>query len=72
MPQKGFKKDDRLRGRMEKISSKVFPFFPELKSTFIENRAQKKARSAAGSGINHHPHQAYGGYLRMLSFFHPQ
>ena len=40
MPQKGFKKDDGVRGRREKISSKVFPFFPDLKSTFIGNRAK--------------------------------
>ena len=39
MPQKGFKKDDGVRGRREKISSKFFPFFPDLKSTFIGNRA---------------------------------
>ena len=39
MPQKGFKKDDGVRGRREKISSKVFSFFPDHKATVIGNRA---------------------------------
>ena len=39
MPQKGLKKDDGVRGRREELSSKVFPFFPDHKSTFIGNRA---------------------------------
>ena len=38
-PQKGLKKDDGVRGRREKISSKFFPFFPDHKSTFVGNRA---------------------------------
>ena len=37
MPQKGLKKDDGVRGRREELSSKVFPFFPDYKSTFIWN-----------------------------------
>ncbi len=55
MPQKGFKKDDGVRGRREKISSKVFPFFPDHKSTFIGNRAknnQKKLQDSVLSGHN--------------------
>ena len=39
MPQKGLKKDDGVRGRREQLSSKVFPFFPDHKSTFIGDRA---------------------------------
>ena len=39
MPQKGLKKDDGVRGRREKITSKVFSFFPGQKSTFPGNRA---------------------------------
>ena len=42
MPQKGLKKDDGVRGRREKISSKVFPFFPDHKTTFVGNRAKEK------------------------------
>ena len=41
MPQKGLKKEDGVRGRREKISSKFFPFFPDHKSTFIGNRANQ-------------------------------
>ena len=40
MPQKGLKKDDGVRGRREKISSKFFPFFPDHKPTFIGNRKE--------------------------------
>ena len=29
-----------VRGRREKISSKVFPFFPDHKVTFVGNRAK--------------------------------
>ncbi|MBR2438965.1 MAG: hypothetical protein IKB25_02120 [Lentisphaeria bacterium] len=47
MPQKGLKKDDGVRGRREKVSSKVFPFFPDHKSTFIGNRAKKKKGSVS-------------------------
>ena len=47
MPQKGLKKDDGVRGRREELSSKVFPFFPDHKSTFIGNRAYPKARNTA-------------------------
>ena len=39
MPQKGLKKEDGVRGRREKLLRKVFPFFPDLKSTIIGNRA---------------------------------
>ena len=39
MPQKGLKKDDGVRGRREKFSSKFFPFFPDHKSSFVGNRA---------------------------------
>ena len=39
MPQKGLKKDDGVRGRREELSLKVFPFFPDHKSTFIGNSA---------------------------------
>ena len=42
MPQKGLKKDDVVRRRREKISSKFFPFFPDHKPTFIGNRAIAK------------------------------
>ena len=35
MPQKGLKKDDGVRGGREKISSKIFPFFPDHKPAFI-------------------------------------
>ena len=38
MPQKGFKKDDGVWGRREKISSKVFPFFPDHNNSCIETR----------------------------------
>ena len=35
MPQKGLKKDDGVRGRREKLSLKVFLFFPDHNSTFL-------------------------------------
>jgi hypothetical protein len=34
MPQKGLERDDGVRGRREKLSSKGFPCFHDLKSTF--------------------------------------
>ena len=51
MLQKGLKKDDGVRGRREKISSKVFPFFPDHKSTFIGNRAIFFHKTILYSGI---------------------
>ena len=48
MTQKGFKKDDGVRGRRKKISSKVFSFFPDHKTTFIGNRANKKSGARNG------------------------
>ena len=35
MPQKGLKKDDGVRGRREKISSKVFPSSPIIKQPLL-------------------------------------
>ena len=51
MPQKGLKKEDGVRGRREKLSSKVFPFFPDHKSTFIGNRAKKNIPPTFAAGI---------------------
>ena len=47
MPQKGLKKDDGVRGRREKISSKFFPFFPDHKPTFIGNSCYVKRKRGA-------------------------
>ena len=42
MPQKGLKREDGVWGRREKVSSKVFPFFPDYKTPLIGNRALQK------------------------------
>ena len=53
MPQKGLKKDDGVRGRREKISSKFFPFFPDHKSTFIGNSALLNSRNLVEKFFHH-------------------
>ena len=42
MPQKGFKKDDGVWGRREKIFSKVFPFFPRSQNNLCLEQSLEK------------------------------